>query len=198
MICAILLAAGRSQRMGTQKLLLPFAGQTVIAHIADQLLRSAIDQTFVVVGKDGARIAEALAGRPFTLVSNPDPDAGMLSSIRCGLRALPATCDATLVALGDQPTITSALIGQLLHAYRTANRGILVPLHAGKRGHPLLFCSRYRDEILNQHDSVGLRGLLAAHAEDVYEMSTSTSAVLEDMDFPDDYVRAIRQRSAGG
>lgn len=191
MISAIILAAGRSRRMGVQKLLLPFGGRTVIGHIAGEVLRSPVDRTIVVVGEDGARIAEVLGGCCLTLVANADPDADMLSSVRCGLRALPPECEAVLVALGDQPTLTADLIGRMLGAFRTAGRGIVVPVHEGRAGHPILFSARYREEILTCHDDVGLRGLRQAHPEDVFELGAASPAVLSDMDCPEDYRREL-------
>ena len=167
MICAILLAAGRSRRMGTQKLLLAFAGQTVIGHIADELLRSAIDRVIAVVGPAPGAVLPAIEGRGMTIATNPLAEGEMLSSVRCGLREIPAGCDAILVALGDQPAVGAKLIGRMIDAYRRESaaggqRGIVVPVHAGRRGHPLLFSSRYVAEILSDHDAAGLRGLLLA------------------------------------
>ncbi|MBE3096646.1 MAG: nucleotidyltransferase family protein [Planctomycetes bacterium] len=191
MICAIILAAGRSRRMGTQKLLLPFAGRTVVGHIAGEILRGPISETLVVVGQDAARIAEALAGLRLKIVTNPDPGGEMLSSVRCGLRALPTDCDAVLVALGDQPTITSDLVGRMIDAFRTGARGIVVPVHGGKPGHPILFSARYRQEILTGYDDVGLCGLRQAHPEDVLEFGVASPSVLGDMDYPEDYRREL-------
>jgi len=191
MICAILLAAGRSQRMGAQKLLLPFGGRTVVGHIARQIARSPVDETLAVVSEDAPGIGEALGDRAVTLVTNPDPEGDMLSSVRCGLRALPPDCDAVLVALGDQPSLTSELIGRMLRAFRAAGCGIVVPVHEGRRGHPLLFSTRYRREILTGYDQVGLRGLLGAHPEDLFELRVTSPSVLADMDTPEDYRREI-------
>ena len=191
MSCAIVVAAGRSRRMGTQKLLLPFGGATVVAHIVDQILRSVIDRVLVVVGADGSRIEAALAGRPVSFVTNPDPEGDMLSSVRCGLAELPRRCEAILVALGDQPTITAELTDAMVRAFEEAAHGILVPVHRGERGHPILFASRFRDEILTRYDGVGLRGLARAHPDDVAELDVPTDAVLRDMDNLDDYRRAL-------
>jgi len=192
MICAVVLAAGRSERMGTQKLLLSLGKRPVIACVVDELLRSPLYQILVVVGRDGEQIQSALAGSAVAFFSNPDPAGDMLSSVRCGLRALPDSCEAVLVVLGDQPGVTQGRITELVHAYHKSSCGIIVPTHAGRRGHPLLFAARYREEILTRHDGVGLHGLLAAHPEAVAELEVSTAAELEDMDTPEDYQRELR------
>jgi molybdenum cofactor cytidylyltransferase len=191
MICAIVLAAGLSRRMGVQKLLLPFGGKTVIAHIVDQLLESMVDKVYVVTGHQAERISRELSGRPVSTVNNPDYESGMLSSVRCGLRALPEQCRGVLVALGDQPAITSKLVDRMLQSFAAAEKRILVPFYDGKRGHPILFSEVYREEILTHYDSVGLRGLLHAHPDEVFELAVSTSAVLSDMDVPQDYRREL-------
>lgn len=191
MICAVVLAAGLSRRMGAQKLLLPFGGKTVIAHIVDQILASEVDETYVVVGHEGERVRQELSGRHVTIVSNPDYESGMLSSVRCGLAALPEGCRAVLVALGDQPSVTSRLIGEMIRAYEITEKKILVPAYDGRRGHPLLFSAEYRHEILSHYDDVGLRGLLHAHPDDVFELDVSISTVLCDMDNPEDYRREL-------
>lgn len=191
MICAVVLAAGLARRMGAQKLLLPFGGKTVIAHIVDQILASAVDKTYVVVGHEGKRVSRELSDRPVSIVTNADYESGMLSSARCGLAAVPQECRAVLVALGDQPSVASKLINQMIRAFEATEKKILVPFYDGRRGHPVLFSEVYRDEILTSYDDVGLRGLLHAHPDDVFELSVSTSAVLSDMDFPQDYRREL-------
>jgi molybdenum cofactor cytidylyltransferase len=191
MICAVVLAAGRSSRMGVPKQLLPWQNTTVIGHVVDQLLRSRLDQIYVVVGHEAARIAAELADRPVHLVSNPDYHCGMLSSVRCGLAALPPACEAIMIVLGDQPAISTGLVDSLAESFRAAGRGILVPVHAGQRGHPLLLCARYRQEILTCYDDVGLRGLLHAHPDDLWELEVPTAAVLSDMDDPQGYRREL-------
>ncbi|MHC4170125.1 MAG: nucleotidyltransferase family protein [Planctomycetota bacterium] len=192
MICAVVLAAGLSRRMGVQKLLLPFGGKTVIGHIVDQILAGAVDRTYVVVGHESERVRRELSERNVTIVSNPDYESGMLSSVRCGLAALPSECRAVLVTLGDQPSVTSKLIDQIVRSFDKGEKKILVPFYNGRRGHPVLFSTVYRDEILTCYDDVGLRGLLHAHPENVFELSVSTSAVLSDMDCPQDYRRELR------
>ena len=178
--------------MGAQKLLLPFGGGTVIGHIVDEVLLSPVDETLVVLGRDAARIAEALAGRRVTLVTNSDPEGEMLNSVRCGLRALSPECEAVLVALGDQPSITADLVGRMIEAFQRGGRGIVVPVHGGKPGHPILFSVRYCEEILTRYDDVGLRGLRQAHTDDVLELAVESPSVLSDMDLPEDYQRELK------
>jgi molybdenum cofactor cytidylyltransferase len=202
MIGAIVLAAGKSSRMGTQKLLLPLGDGTVISTVVDQILRATsagIEEVIVVVSSHagtGDAIAKALADRPIVLIENPDPNAEMLSSVRCGLQALPGDCSAAIVALGDQPSISAELIDDLVAAFRTSGTGIVVPTHAGKRGHPLLLAARYFAEVQASHNGVGLRGLLDAHPTDILELVSTNPAVLDDIDVPADYQRALRKHSS--
>jgi molybdenum cofactor cytidylyltransferase len=184
---AIVLAAGQSRRMGIQKVLLPFRGATVVEHIVDQLMASRIDGVYVVIGHKGDRVRDALEGRPVSVVENADHDADMLSSVRCGIAALPEACEAFVVTLGDQPRITAALVDELLQTFASSEKGIIVPVHDGRRGHPLLVSAGYRSEIMQCHDGVGLRGLLRAHPDDVHELSASAAWVLSDMNTPEDY-----------
>jgi molybdenum cofactor cytidylyltransferase len=152
-------------------------------------LCSRVDEVYVVVGHQAERVEAALSGRSVSIVVNPDYAQGMLSSVRCGLQALPAECEAILVALGDQPAVTAELVDTMVEAFRTGRHRIVVPVHGGRRGHPLLFSADYRPEILTQYDDQGLRGLLRAHANDIFALPVSTAAVLSDIDYPEDYQR---------
>lgn len=192
MICALVLAAGRSERMGTQKLLLPLGGKPVITRIVDELQQSPLEQIFVVVGREGKAIQQALKNRTVSFVTNPDFTGDMLGSIRCGLRALPTRCGAVLMALGDQPNITAQLVGKLITAFLQSRRGIIVPAHAGHRGHPVLVAKRYCEELLHQFEGAGLRGLLEAHSDDIFRLDVPDAATLQDMDTPEDYQRHLR------
>jgi molybdenum cofactor cytidylyltransferase len=191
MICAIVLAAGQSERMGAQKLLLPFGGKTVISHIVEQITGSSVDELYVVVGYQWKQVSEGLSGSTVSIVKNSDYKSGMLSSVRCGLKAIPQECKAVLVALGDQPSITTRLIDNMLRNFSSTEKQILVPIYEGKRGHPIIFSAVYRDEILTRYDDIGLRGLMYAHKGDVFELPVVSSGVLSDMDFPEDYEREL-------
>jgi molybdenum cofactor cytidylyltransferase len=198
MIGAIVLAAGESRRMGVQKLMLPYGGATVIEHIVDQLIKIALDEIHVVVGQAGDRIAEQLSGREVGIVTNPDYQKGMLSSVRCGLGALAPNCEWVLVALGDQPAITFELVNEMVLSTASTEKGIIAPFYRGRRGHPLLFSGRYRPEVMTRFDDVGLRGLLRVHRQDVFELKVTTAAVLSDMDYPEDYRRELTRLNPSG
>lgn len=191
MICAIVLAAGESKRMGTQKLLLDYGGKSVICRIADQLTASIAEQVYVVTGCDAKRITQELSNRPASIIVNENFKLGMLSSVRCALRTIPGTCKAVLIALGDQPSITTQLVNVLLEAYRDTDKSIVIPTYKGKRGHPVIVSAKYKNEILTKYDDVGLRGLIHEHSDDVFELSVSMPDVCSDMNIPADYQRQI-------
>lgn len=196
MICALVLAGGQSKRMGTQKLLLPWGETTIIGHVVDQLLQTALHRIVVVTGHDKTPVTGELADQPVTLAHNPHYASGMLSSVRCGIRALPLDCEAALVSLGDQPMISSSLIDRMITAFNVTDKNILVPLCNDRRGHPLLFSCVYFDEVLTHFEEIGLRGLLQAHPQDVQELKVSTPSVLGDIDHPEAYQRE-RERFEG-
>src|SRR5688500_9248000 len=167
MIAAIVLAAGRSRRMGTQKLLLPYAGRTVIGHIVEQVAAAPVGRIIVVTGADHDAVTRALDGWDAAVVRNPAAEAEMLSSVRCGIRELPQTCRAVVVVLGDQPGVNAGLIAALIEAHGKSGRGIVEPRFGARRGHPVLISAAYFGDVLNKFDDVGLRGLVRAHPEDV-------------------------------
>ena len=197
MIWAVVLAAGRSRRMGTQKLLLPWGSQTVIGRVVSEVLNSAVSGVSVVVGCGGSDVADSLRGSRITLITNPMSDSDMLASVRCGLRTLPEACEGVLVVLGDQPAIQSRLIDDMVGAFRVSGKTIVVPVHQGRHGHPLLFSAGHVDEVLTQHDTTGLRGLLQAHADEVAELKVNSAGPLMDIDVPEDYERELASWMAG-
>jgi len=193
-IWAVVLAAGESRRMGTQKLLLPFGGATVVESVVRAALDSSLDETLVVLGADAARIRQALKSYPLTFATNKDYRLGMLSSVQAGFRALPAGAEAAVVMLGDQPAIPAAVIDGLVRAFRRKGWGIAVPVHGGRRGHPLLVGTAFRDEVLALDPAVGLRQLVLAHPEAVEEVAVDEAAVLTDMDRAEDYKKLCARR----
>lgn len=194
---AIVLAAGRSRRMGTCKVLLPVGGTTVLGRILGELSRCSLDETVVVVGRGAESVEAAVRRLGVSVTTNPDPGADMLSSVRCGLQAVSESCRALLIALGDQPRLRAETVDALFGAHAGEERRIAVPVHGGRRGHPIVVSSSYRAEILTRYDDTGLRGLLREHAGEVVGVETEDPSVLLDMDTPEDYARERRALERG-
>jgi CTP:molybdopterin cytidylyltransferase MocA len=195
MIWAVILAAGESRRMGTQKLLLPYGETTVVEAIVRTALDSSVDGTIVVLGADKEKVRKTLQSYPVSFAVNKDFRHGMLSSIQAGFESLPGEAGAVVVMLGDQPAVPSEVIDGLVSGYRENGRGIVIPVYGKRRGHPILIEAGYRSEILGLDPDVGLRQLIQSHPEDVLEVEVSSSAVLKDMDSPEDYAAFFGKKS---
>ena len=192
MICAVVLAAGRSSRMGRNKMLLPFRGGTIIGGVVDAVLGSMADRTVVVVGHEGELVARELAGRAVDILRNTAAGSEMLESVRVALRSLPRECTGVMVLPGDHPRMSSAILDRLLRAFALHPLSIVVPVASGRRGHPIVFPASLSREILERHDGAGLRGLLDEHAAEVLEVEMQGDEVLSDMDDEEDYRRVLR------
>ena len=189
-VVAVVLAAGMATRMGALKQLLPLGDRRLIERVVDQLTAQ-VGRVVVVVGHRGDEIAAVLAGRPVVCVPNPDTAGGMASSVQCGIRgAGPAA--AYLICLGDQPVL-DGILEPLLAAANTSPKGILIPTFQGRRGHPLLVRHRYVEQILALGPDQGLNTLTRAHRDDTFEVPVGEPGVLEDLDTPADYQRALQR-----
>ncbi|MBP1666064.1 MAG: putative MobA-like protein [Bacteroidetes bacterium] len=192
-ICAIVLAAGGSVRMGTKKMLLPYRGMTVIEKVIENVLASGIDRVLVVTGSGKDEIVKVIRRLPVEQCYNENWKEGMLSSVKCGFRSLPEKCSAVMVFLGDQPMIHTATIEEVIYAYRKSGKGIIMPVYKKKRGHPLLIDIKYTDELEKLNPDEGLRMLAHKFPVDVLEVETDDPAVLKDIDTPEDYRNELNQ-----
>jgi molybdenum cofactor cytidylyltransferase len=194
MICALLLAAGESKRMGEPKMLLPFGQKTIIEHIVDNILSSKADKTLVVLGSHREEIFNKISGRPVLTAVNHRYKEGMLSSIQTGFEALPKETLAAIVFLGDQPLIPFSVIDDLIEGYRRTQKGILLPVHKKNRGHPILIDMKYKHEVLTLSPDIGLRALVHGHPEDMLEVEVNSPHILKDIDKPEDYLRELKKK----
>ena len=108
------------------------------------------------------------------------------------MAALPIETTAFVIVLGDQPGITAEIIDALIEAFEKGTHGIIVPMHGGGTGHPIVISAKYSNAVMTQFDKAGLRGLVYGHAEDVLRNPVKTGCVLRDMDTLDDYNREVR------
>jgi molybdenum cofactor cytidylyltransferase len=194
MICALVLAAGESRRMGRPKLLLPFGDKTIIEHIVDSIAKSEADQILVVLGSHREEIAQKIADRSVLTVANHRYREGMLSSIQAGFEALPRETSAALVCLGDQPLIPSSVVNALIRAFHQTKKSIVLPAYRNKRGHPILIDIQHKQEVLGLKPDIGLRALVHRHDPDVLEIEVETPHILKDIDSPEDYARELKKR----
>jgi len=192
MIWAVVLAAGKSERMGSPKMLLPFGRKTLIENVVTGVMKFPVDGILVVLGARRSEIERRLQAYPMKPVFNPDFEQGMLSSIRKGLEELPAEARAVLVVLGDQPWTPAAVVERLVSGFERKGKGIVVPVHRGRRGHPVLIDLKYKREIMALAPTVGLRQLLLRHPDDILEVPVRTPSVLKDIDHPEDFRRALK------
>jgi molybdenum cofactor cytidylyltransferase len=190
-IYAIILAAGRSARMGgTPKLLLPYGASTVLGCVLDTVVSAPIDRGYVVLGAWREAIEPLVRTYPVSIVINPDFDRGMLSSVQAGFRAIPPGEGAVFVVPGDHPGLAPAVFSRLLAARAESGAGLVVPLYGGRGGHPLLVDLRFRADIKVLDPAVGLRGLLDLHPESVGRIPLEEAGIVLDIDTPDDYRKA--------
>jgi molybdenum cofactor cytidylyltransferase len=187
MIWAVILAAGESRRMGTQKLLLPFGDTTIVEAVVRTALASRVDRGLVVLGADRDAVRPKLEPCGVAFVVNEDYRLGMLSSVQAGFRALPGEAEAAVIMLGDQPFLAAPVVDAVIGAYRESRKGIVIPIFQGRRGHPILVDLKFRLEVLAIDPVEGLRRLLRAHAEDIGEVETGDANILRDLDTPEDY-----------
>jgi len=193
-VAAIILAAGRSSRMGRNKLLLDLEGKPILCHAVDQALGAGLSEIVVVSGHQASKVRAALGERPVKVIEAREHRLGMSASLKAGIRALGPKVDAVLVMLGDMPQVSAPLIQHLIAAYNPLEgRSIVVPTLDGKRGNPVLFDRRYFQEMLELEGDVGARHLIGTHDDHVAELSVDDAAVFTDVDTPEAYDRLLAQ-----
>jgi molybdenum cofactor cytidylyltransferase len=187
-VAAIVLAAGKSRRMGEPKLTLRFGEGSIIGAVVGAITKSAVSSITVVLGYHGDAVKEALEHFSVNYAVNRKPDMGMISSVQTGLRAA-GDADVYIICLGDQPLISPTVLNVLINTAADSDKGIFLPIHDGKRGHPLLIKAHYRPEIAGFPLTVKLSELLEKHADDVMEVPVEDPNVTVDIDTPEDYAK---------
>jgi len=187
-VAAILLAAGRSRRMGAFKPLLPFGKSTVIECCLESLGSAGIEDIIVVVGHRADDVRKQLKDLDVEFAINPDPDSEMSASIARGIELIDSKAEAVLIALVDQPAVSGEIIRQLIDEWRRNHVRLIQPEHNGRGGHPVLIDLVYRNELLTLDSERGLRALFDAHRKEVRRVPVQAPYVARDMDTWEDYV----------
>lgn len=188
-MAAVVLAAGRSTRMGgPNKLLEPILGKPLVRHAVEAALGAGLGHVVVVTGHQGPAVEAALDGLGVRFARNRDYAGGLSTSLKVGLGALPADVDAALVMLGDMPGVSPALLGKLAAAFDPdpdAGAGIVAPTRAGRRGNPVLWGRRFFPELMSVEGDVGGRHLLGVYADAVREVEAEDDGPMIDVDTPE-------------
>jgi len=192
-ICALVLAAGKSERMGRPKMVLPFGSQTIIETVIDNIMKAGISDILVVTGSDRDAVESACSNKPVAICYNPKYEEGMHSSVVCGFSYLPEITRAVMVFLGDQPFIPFEVIQTVMHTWRQSGKGIIIPTYQGKRGHPTLFDFRLREEILQLDPAIGLRSVIKKFPEEMLEIEVNFPQIMKDIDTKIDYLNELNQ-----
>ena len=192
-ITAIILAAGKSTRMGSPKMLLPWGNTTVIERVISTFSKAGIEDILVVTGGASkqveAIILDCKKRYPVRSVYNEEYVAGdMLSSLQCGLRHLTDSgIGAAMIGLGDQPQIQERSVRLLLEAFSKTESPLVVPSFQMRRGHPWLVARRLWNELIEMDATQSPRDFLNAHAHDIHYVNMDTPSILADLDTPEDY-----------
>jgi len=190
----LLLAAGQGSRLGSHpKALLKLGGVTLLKRLLDAVQPFNPVEFLVVTGFHGDAIEEVLAqmdspfSRSIRLLRNPNPEVGQASSVRLGIEALQSNFDVLLIALSDQPALTTVEIGQLLSAFsqRSAGTEMVLPMVQGQRGNPVLFSKQALHNTLVVPD-LSCRAYMDTHPEQVHIWHTDNDAFICDVDTPQD------------
>ena len=194
-VAAILLAAGRSRRMGAFKPLLPFGTQTVIESSIANLRAGGVNDIVVVVGYRGDEIRRQLKTAGVSLVANPDPDTPMGVSIALGVAEIGGQFGAVMIAPADHPAIPGRTIKLILHEWE-GGATLVQPEHETRGGHPVLIDQKYFDELLQLDSERGLRGFFERHRSETRRLPVNSPLIARDMDTWQDYV-ALHQEVFG-
>jgi molybdenum cofactor cytidylyltransferase len=184
---AVVLAAGRSRRMGRPKQLLPLPGGTSVIERVVSNVAPHVERVIVVVGHLPGQVGALAARRGADIAVNSDVDLGMLASVQSGIRSLSAQATGVLLCLGDQPEVEGTSIAQVLQAANTYD--IVIPTYHGRGGHPVFITRSFFGEILDLSSDTndGLRTVVRGHPEQTHEIEVAREEVLRDMDTPVDY-----------
>ncbi len=191
MITAIVLAAGLSTRMGTQKLLLPWGDTTVIGNVLATLKKSGLSAIRVVTGGAQAALRDVVRNMGCELVFNKDYANGeMLTSVQVGIKDLGTEVEAILIVLGDQPQIEGRVVVQILEHFEGNHHPLIVPSYHMHRGHPWLLARPYWEEVMALKPPSTLRDFLNTYQDHIEYLTVDTPRILQDLDTREDYTRS--------
>jgi molybdenum cofactor cytidylyltransferase len=191
----VLLAAGKSTRMGSLKALLPWEGTTLIQFQLTQLERSIINPIIIVLGYEANKLLPYVEESSARIVWNQEYEKGKTESIKLGMLAVEKDADCIIIMSVDQP-VNHILLDALIERFRQTNANIVLPVYNKRRGHPILLSTRLRDEIMQLNEEThGLRAILQNRNDEISELIVDDYSVLFNFNNKKDYEEA---NSKGG
>lgn len=185
-IAGLVLAAGKAQRMGCNKLVLTVNGKPLVRHAVDAALAGGLDPVIVITGHEADSLRACLADVPVSFIHNNAFAHGLSTSLRAGIGAAPYDCGGAMVLLGDMPGVTADLVRRLTAAFDPAmSRSICVATAKGMRGHPILWGRQHFEEMQTLRGDQGARSLIELHDGQVCDIEAGNDAPLADLDTPD-------------
>lgn len=189
-VSAIILAAGKSSRMGQPKMLLPWGNTTVLGKVIETIQQIGIDDILVITGGAKNDVEKIIASYQTRSVHNQDyVNNEMLESIQLGLQAQKPAAQAALICLGDQPQIEERCAQLVCDMFLAQKSSIVVPSYQMRRGHPWLIAREFWDEILHMQAPASMRDFLNKHSDDIFYINYDSPGVLQDLDTPADYLK---------
>lgn len=195
-LAGVVLAAGRSVRMGFPKALLDFRGAPFVVRILEALEALDLKHRVVVLGSDESRIRPVLQAQECLVVTTPDVDAGPIASLRAALGALKtARPAAVLVWPVDFPHVRIATVERMVEAHQRTRAPAVVPAFGGHRGHPVIWDQALFPELETSEAAGrdGARAVLRAHEREAVTVPVDDPAVTDDINTPEDYERLVRE-----
>ena len=192
---ALVLAAGRSARMGANKLLADLHGQPAIVHVLDALTSAGFPAPILVTGHQADLLGQALHGRAVTLVHADDYPLGLAHSLRAGIEAIPAEWNAVVICLGDMPFVPMPLLRQMREEGRSSS--IMVPVAGDRQGNPVLWGRDYFGALRVLEGDRGAKALLTKFADRISLVPCADDGIFLDID-TDQALAAARARKSVG
>jgi molybdenum cofactor cytidylyltransferase len=192
MLAAAILAAGESQRMGQPKALVPFQGLSFVEHLVMATRHARIGITRIVLGAGAEHIRAKLPVDSASIIINPDWPKGQLSSIHAAIRSLqPGATEGLMICPVDHPLISPYLVAELVRAFDSTEKAVVLPKHHGRRGHPVIFRAALYEELLAAPHEVGARQVVWDHATEIAEVETEEEGVILNLNDPETLRKAM-------
>ncbi len=186
-IAGILLAAGSSTRMGQPKALLAYEESSFVDTILNNLQQAGCDPIISILGNSGELICESTFVNNYQCYFNPEPQKGMLSSLKVAIEKLPEDCDGFILSLVDHPAVKRETYLEIIRAAQENPKRIVIPRFYGKNGHPVFFGKQFFETLLQTPNSMGARVVVQEEIQNVHYISVEDEGILKDIDTPEEY-----------